>query len=892
MPSVTTEEAALMARHDIIIKMEEPNESRDFHHPYTPYQIQEEFMETAYGVLETGNGQVGILESPTGTGKSLSLICASMTWLREFKAKKFQDGLDWQPEETDEPDWIVEQAKARRKRELLRQREHMEARLARIREKEKAERAKQLRQPNGKRRKKDEDPQNGSLGDEDQFVLDDYESDQETSKGEAKNDVTSSLSATTLEMMKSLGMYRDKGEEEDLEESEEEVKVFYCSRTHSQLTQFINELRRANFPPALPPEESASPPSPGVDIEEIKQLTLGSRKNLCINPSVTKLGSVAAMNERCVELQQETTASGKKCPYVPNQDNQGLVASFRDHALATIRDIEELGDLGRTLGICPYYASRSAIKSSEIVTLPYNLLFQKSAREALGISLKGHVVIVDEAHNLMDTISGIHSISIELAQLKRSKGQLGVYLQKFRNKLKGKNRVYVAQIVRLIASLEAYLEAKAGIAPAEGVVEPTDLLKGNGVDQINLYKLLRYLNESKLARKVEGYVSFTQEKLKENVSTNDTYAAANDGTPTLHHIASLIAELNNPSAEGQFFYSHAPQTAKSDGSTTLKYLLLDPTHSFQATVSEARAVILAGGTMSPMSDYTSHLLSYLQRTQIATLSCGHVIPKENLVAWTLGSGPTGKEFQFTYDKRAGREGEEMLDDLGRGLLNICSVVPDGVVVFFPSYSYLDMVKKRWERAGADVQKSVWERLGSKKALFTDGRDAKVGEDVLTEYAAAIDTGKGALLLSVVGGKLSEGINFSDRLGRCVVIVGLPFPNVQSPEWKAKLRYVEDSTAKRLVGSGVSEPESKARGKQAAREFYENACMRAVNQSVGRAIRHREDYAAIVMIDQRFGKERIKAKLPGWIQAGLVKDAEYKPFAKLMGELSAFFRTKK
>lgn len=39
----------------------------DFHHPYTPYDVQEQFMKTVYDVLETGKGQVGILESPTGT---------------------------------------------------------------------------------------------------------------------------------------------------------------------------------------------------------------------------------------------------------------------------------------------------------------------------------------------------------------------------------------------------------------------------------------------------------------------------------------------------------------------------------------------------------------------------------------------------------------------------------------------------------------------------------------------------------------------------------------------------------------------------------------------------------------------------------------------------------
>jgi chromosome transmission fidelity protein 1 len=122
-----------------------------------------------------------------------------------------------------------------------------------------------------------------------------------------------------------------------------------------------------------------------------------------------------------------------------------------------------MGSLGKEIGICPYYASRAAIKPAEIVTLPYPLLLQKSARDALGISLKGHVVIIDEAHNLMDAISGIHGVEVSLKQLKRARAQLGVYLQKFRNRLKGKNRVYIAQVVRVIDSLIGYLDGRLAL---------------------------------------------------------------------------------------------------------------------------------------------------------------------------------------------------------------------------------------------------------------------------------------------------------------------------------------------------------------------------------------------------------------------------------------------
>ena len=122
-----------------------------------------------------------------------------------------------------------------------------------------------------------------------------------------------------------------------------------------------------------------------------------------------------------------------------------------------------MGSLGKDIGICPYYASRSAIKPAEIVTLPYPLLLQQSAREALGLTLKGNVVIIDEAHNLMDAIAGIEGIEVSLKQLKRARTQLGVYLQKFRNRLKGNNRVYVAQVVRVIDSLAGYLEGRMAI---------------------------------------------------------------------------------------------------------------------------------------------------------------------------------------------------------------------------------------------------------------------------------------------------------------------------------------------------------------------------------------------------------------------------------------------
>lgn len=524
------------------------------------------------------------------------------------------------------------------------------------------------------------------------------------------------------------------------------------------------------------------------------------------------------------------------------------------------------------------------------------------------------MVIIDEAHNLMDAIANIHSSSITLDQLKQSRAQLGIYLQKFRNKLKGKNRVYVTQLVRLIDSLAGFLDQKLSTSvEADGQAQFAELMSGKGMDQINLFKLTRYVQESKIARKIERYIVHTEEqdtKAAKGDSETAPYHKAAPSTPVLTQISSFLEALTNPAAEGRFFYT---RTANANGQldVTLRYLLLDPTEHFREIVSEARAVILAGGTMSPMDDYINHLFHYLPLERIQTLSCGHVIPPSNLVTMPVVKGPNGVDFDFTFEKRSDKR---VIDELGRAILQFSSSVPDGLVVFFPSYAYLDTVVKQWQTSGGGSP-SLWDQLAKKKRIFMEPKSGSTAAcqdpasdeaegssrkhdqagsnvyKVLQAYSSHIHsptrTDSGALLLAVIGGSLSEGINFSDRLGRGIAVVGLPFPNARSPEWKARLEFVEQRSCKsQRAGSDTL---VKGTAGKASREFLENACMRAVNQSVGRAIRHKDDYAAIMLLDRRYERGNIKAKLPGWIKESLAPKASWRD---VVGALDRFFEGKK
>lgn len=104
---------------------------------------------------------------------------------------------------------------------MLRQREEMEAKLAKIRAKEKAQRDRYLKGDQQPKRRKMDVGKNED-DDEEQFALDDYESDGERS-GIKNGGLNGVFSAATLELMEKLGIGQLSKEEEV--EAEDEIKV-------------------------------------------------------------------------------------------------------------------------------------------------------------------------------------------------------------------------------------------------------------------------------------------------------------------------------------------------------------------------------------------------------------------------------------------------------------------------------------------------------------------------------------------------------------------------------------------------------------------------------------------------------------------------------------------
>ncbi|XP_029060161.1 ATP-dependent DNA helicase DDX11 isoform X5 [Monodon monoceros] len=704
---------------------------------------------------------------------------------------------------------------------------------------------------------------------EDELVLAEYESDEEK------------VSASGVDV-----------DEEDLEE-EHVTKIYYCSRTHSQLAQFVREVQKSPF---------------GKDT---RLVSLGSRQNLCVNEDVRKLGSVQLINDRCVELQRskhekksvvEEEKPGRRrrlepratCPFYSHEQLQLL----RDEVLLEVKDIEQLAALGKEARACPYYGSRLAIPAAQLVVLPYQILLHAAARQAAGIRLQGQVVVIDEAHNLIDTITGIHSVEVSGSQLCQAHSQLLQYTERYGKRLKAKNLMYIKQILYVLEKFVTVLGGNVKQSPNTQSLSQagtelktvSDFLFQSQIDNINLFKVKRYCEKSMVSRKLFGFTerygavlapSREQPKLSgfqhflQSLQPGVTVAPAapaEEGedkalrpASPLMHIEGFLAALTTANQDGRVILSRQGSLSQS----SLKFLLLNPAVHFAQVVKECRAVVLAGGTMQPVSDFREQLLACagVEAERVVEFSCGHVIPADNILPLVICSGPSNQQLEFTYQKR---ELPQMMDETGRILCNLCNVVPGGVVCFFPSYAYQRQVHAHWDKSG------LLARLAVRKKIFQEPQRVNQVEQVLLEYSRCIQhCGQaggmvtGALMFSVVGGKMSEGINFSDNLGRCVVMVGMPFPSIRSAELQEKMAYL-DQTLPRAPGQV---PPGKA--------LVENLCMKAVNQSIGRAIRHQKDFASIVLLDQRYARPPILAKLPAWIRDRVQVKATFGPaFAAL------------
>jgi chromosome transmission fidelity protein 1 len=351
----------------------------------SPYPQQVDFMDTLLSSLRNST-KVLLMESPTGTGKSLSLACSAMAWLRYQEAKDLEnkasssqetkktahgstadswleDWVDPEEQERQHQDKIMKE-RARSSRQALEEhlltlrtkltssssnnvdgkglatKNHRERRENLVRS---AVTTAKMRERQGMKKVKKQKFV-AAEGEEDYCVAD-YKSDNEdvddwtdldkendySSVNDAVQQASELLQGSALDGSSAVYSSQAVG---GVVPGSGLRKIVYAARTHSQLSQFVGELRRTHFADA-------------------RVVALGGRQVLCGNSDINRPGrSEQSINDACLDLQKDKKFS---CPLLTSKEG---LATLALHTLVQPSDIEDAASLGKASHACSYYASR------------------------------------------------------------------------------------------------------------------------------------------------------------------------------------------------------------------------------------------------------------------------------------------------------------------------------------------------------------------------------------------------------------------------------------------------------------------------------------------------------------------------------------------------------
>uniref|UniRef100_A0A671QHX0 Regulator of telomere elongation helicase 1 n=1 Tax=Sinocyclocheilus anshuiensis TaxID=1608454 RepID=A0A671QHX0_9TELE len=643
-------------------------------------------------------------------------------------------------------------------------------------------------------------------------------------------------------------------------------KIIYASRTHSQLTQVINELKNTSYRPKI--------------------CVLGSREQLCINQEVMRHESNHIKVHMC-----RAKVSSRSCLFYNNVDEK----STDKEIMNSILDVEDLVKTGKKQRVCPYYLSRTLKQHADVIFMPYNYLLDPKSRRAHNIELKGAVVIFDEAHNVekmceestsfdltpYDLISAIEAadrlLREQASDISKADSTEDFNVESLNSGLK-LDITTIAKIKQILMDLESSINGFEMPGNNQGITKPGSFI----------YELFQ-----------TAHVNFdTKTAVVEAMEQITGYLAGRPGvflnTSGLQKVADIIqlvfgAEPTEGSKKSQTgnsmkeFKVHihpdtsnfkkkqmtdvwASSSTKKQGNV-LSYWCFSPGFSMQELLrQEVRSIILTSGTLSPLSSFTCEM----QIPFPVSLENPHVIQRDQIFVSIIEKGPDGVQLSTAFDRRFVPEN---MSSMGNTLVNLVRVVPHGLLVFFPSYPVMDKTLEFWRANGhAD-------RIEHVKPMFVEPRGKSTFTEVIDGYYDKVNdpNSSGGSFFAVCRGKASEGLDFADTYGRGVVITGLPFPPRMDPRVVLKMQYLDEMCRKKISGVKYL----------SGQEWYRQQASRAVNQAIGRVIRHREDYGAIFLCDHRFKGTEARIQLPLWVRP-YVKI--YDSFGTMVRDVAHFFRT--
>jgi regulator of telomere elongation helicase 1 len=608
----------------------------------------------------------------------------------------------------------------------------------------------------------------------------------------------------------------------------EKPTVVYASRTHAQLSQAVKALRATVYQP--------------------KVAVVGSREHLCGHPRVSKLRGTA-QNRACSAL------CARRACHLRNELDRQQKASRNADQNGQALDIEELVADGARRGTCAYYGARHSLKEADLIFAPYNYVLDERHRNTSGVNWRGSIIILDEAHN-------VASVAEDAASFSLTSVDLAGALQELDRAVSAAPRQELASNVDggegLQIGEDELLSLKRIILGLEDALMNTKHLEDKGG---MLHE--KVLTPSGLTCAAAGAWFADACKRAGDVVQADARGTGN-AAPKLELLerACTLAFRGDAHCKALADDHYRIRIATDQDEVRLDYWCFSPALALQDLRSlGVSSVLCASGTLSPLPSFAGEL--GLQT--YVSLQNPHVVDAEkDLLCAVVGTGPSNVSLKSTYSERRTIGYKQ---ELG---LTICQAAEQldrgGLLVFFPSYPALNDCVEHWRGS------SLWSRLERGRAVVVEPRKAKDMRTIAVQFQRAAST-TCAVLLAVCRGKASEGMDFSDDQCRVVIVTGVPYAPPDDPRVKAKRRFLDDKRRtgdKKLLLSGDA--------------WYEQQACRAVNQAVGRCVRHAKDWGAVLLADSRFADAGRRKNLPAWLRHEIRQPA---PFRDVAAHLRSF-----
>ncbi|CCU82239.1 DNA repair helicase RAD3 [Blumeria hordei DH14] len=573
--------------------------------------------------------------------------------------------------------------------------------------------------------------------------------------------------------------------------------------------------------------------------EDFRGLGLTSRKNLCLHPTIRREKSGVIVDAKCRSLTagfvKEKKSRGEDVQNLDLKEPHNLV----DPGVYTLDGLMRYCEQEK---ICPYFASR-------------RMVAERVSKELS----KDCIVVFDEAHNI-DNVC-IESLSTDITNDSLRKATRGA--QNLENKIaemkENDKEKLVNEYAKLVEGLKDADEARAEDAFMSNPVLPDDLLKEAVPGNIRraehfvafLKRFIEYLKARFLPTKSiqvnppkdsnEKYtfiekkpLRFCAERLTSLVRTLEL-ANIEDYQP-LQEVATFATLVATYEKGFLLILEPYESDAAEVPNPVLHFTCLDAAIAIKPVFDRFSSVIITSGTISPLEMYPRILgfNTVVQESYSMTLARRSFLP----IIVTRGSDQVAISSGFQV-----RNEPSVVRNYGHLLTEFAKLTPDGMVVFFPSYLYMESIISMWQ--GMGILDEVWKY----KLILVETPDAQETSLALETYRTACCNGRGAILLCVARGKVSEGIDFDHQYGRTVLCIGVPFQYTESRILKARLEFLRETYRIR------------------ENDFLSFDAMRHAAQCLGRVLRGKDDYGIMVLADRRFLKKRVQ--LPKWINQALL-----------------------